>query len=262
MKRLATAVALIPVITYVIIWSPFLAFAAVLAIIATLCYLEYAGIVAAHGIERPGILGVAAGLGVVFLPSAGIPFVVAAALVAMTLALRSDDLKKELPRAAALLLGVIYIYGTWRCCVLLRNISPYWLFFAIALNWVGDSAALYAGRAFGRHKLAPRVSPGKTWEGAIASVLGSVVFGLIFAHYALPGAPAWLVILVGGVANIAGQIGDLCESAVKRGAGMKDSGNLLPGHGGWLDRVDSTLFAMPAAYGLIVAARAAGVPGL
>jgi phosphatidate cytidylyltransferase len=262
MKRLVTALVLIPVITYLIIWAPFIAFAIVLAIISTLCYIEFAGIAAAHSIEKPGVFGIAAGMLVLFVPDGGISLMAGIGLAAIALALRSQDLTKELPRAAALLLGIVYIYGSWRCSVLLRSISPYWLFFAIALNWVGDSAALYAGKAFGRHKLSPRISPGKTWEGAFASVLGSVAFGLIYARFALPAAPLLFVVASAALANAAGQIGDLCESAFKRGAGMKDSGTLLPGHGGWLDRVDSTLFAVPAVYGLVVLARFGAVPGL
>lgn len=256
MKRLVTALALIPTITYVVIWSPIVVFGAVLAAVASLCYLEYSGIVAAHGIEKPGLMGLLTGLGLLFFPGDTAAFVAIAVLLSMALALRSSDLRRELPRSAAFALGLLYVFGAWRCCVPLRAISPYWLFFAIALNWVGDSAAMYAGKTFGRNKLAPVISPGKTWEGAVASVIGSVIFGLIYAHYLLPNAPLWLVGAVAVVANIAGQIGDLCESAFKRGAGMKDSGTLLPGHGGWLDRVDSTLFAVPAAYALLAGARA------
>lgn len=256
MKRLATALALIPVITYLILWAPFLAFAAVLALIATFCFLEYTAIASGHGIESSGVFGIAAGMAVLFVPDAGVALMVGITLVSMALALRSGDLRKELPRTAALLLGLLYVYGAWRCAIPLRAISPYWLFFAIALNWVGDSAAMYAGKAFGRHKLAPAVSPAKTWEGSAASVAGSVLFGTVFAYYTLPQTPLWLAALIAALANIVGQIGDLCESAFKRGAGMKDSGTMLPGHGGWLDRVDSTLFAVPATYGLLLAAQA------
>jgi phosphatidate cytidylyltransferase len=255
MKRLLTALALIPIISYLIIWAPFLAFAAVLAIIATFCFLEFNTIVSGHGIDPPGMLGIAAGLAILFVPNATVYLLVGFTLASMALALGASDLRKELPRTAALLLGLLYIYGAWRCAIPLREISPYWLFFAIALNWVGDSAAMYGGKAFGRHKLAPVISPAKTWEGSVASVLGSVIFGLVFAHYTLPQEPVWLVAVVAALANIAGQIGDLCESVFKRGAGIKDSGSMLPGHGGWLDRVDSTLFAVPTVYGSLVAAQ-------
>ena len=259
MKRVATALVLIPIILYCIIWAPLPAFLAVLAIIAALCFIEYDSIVAAHGIAKSGWPGLAAGLIVLLAPGAGAGIVTAIALAAMSLALRSSDLRGELARMGASVLGIVYIFGCWRCAAELRLLSPYWLLIAIALNWAGDSAAMYAGKAFGRHKLAPVISPGKTWEGSAASVLGSVIFALAAAYLTLPRTALWLVAVVAVFANIAGQIGDLCESVLKRGAGMKDSGTMLPGHGGWLDRVDSTLFAVPVAYGLLLLAGMAKV---
>lgn len=256
MKRVATALVLAPLITYVIIWAPAAAFLSVLTAVAILCFLEYDGIVEAHGIRRPGWVGIAAGLIVLLTPRGGLPVIAGVALVALTLALRSKDLREELARTGALVLGVAYIFGCWRCAAELRAFSSYWLFLAIALNWVGDSAAYFAGRAFGTHKLSPVISPGKSWEGAVASVIGSAVFGLIFAYFVVLGTPLWVAAVVCVLANVAGQVGDLCESALKRGAGLKDSGTMLPGHGGWLDRVDSTLFAVPVAYGLVELARA------
>ncbi|HWB98977.1 MAG TPA: phosphatidate cytidylyltransferase, partial [Bryobacteraceae bacterium] len=114
--------------------------------------------------------------------------------------------------------------------------------------WIGDAGAYYVGRRLGRHKLAPRISPGKSWEGAIASVAVSVLFGVFYLARFLPSVPAAAAIAISAVANIAGQLGDLAESAIKRGAGVKDSGTILPGHGGFLDRVDSTLFVLPVVY--------------
>ncbi len=261
MKRLATAAALIPFITYIVIFSPFPVFAAVLTAIALLCFVEYCGIVAAHGIAKPGCLGYAAGLMVLLIPRADVAVIGGIALAAMAAGLRSRDLRSELPRCGALVLGVAYVFASWRCAIGLRALSPYWLFIAIALNWAGDSAAYFAGRAFGRHKLAPVISPGKTWEGAIASTFGSVLSCLLFAYFAMPGVSLAVVIVVSALANVAGQIGDLCESAFKRGAGLKDSGTMLPGHGGWLDRVDSTMFAVPVAYGLVALARMWNIGG-
>jgi phosphatidate cytidylyltransferase len=255
MKRAATALALVPLITYIILGAPYLAFLAVLTIIAILCFIEYSGIVAAHGVAPPGPLGFIAGLIVLLVPHGGIALISGVALAGMALALRASDLRGELARTGGLVLGVAYIFASWRCAAELRSISPYWLFLAIALNWVGDTAAYFGGRAFGRHKLAPAISPGKTWEGAAASVAGSALFGVLFAWWMIPEAPLWLAVVVSVPANLAGQIGDLCESTLKRGAGLKDSGSMLPGHGGWLDRVDSTLFAVPVAYGLIWLAR-------
>ncbi len=118
----------------------------------------------------------------------------------------------------------------------------------MSLNWAGDIAALYVGRSLGRHKLAPEVSPAKSWEGSIASTVTSVIYGALYFPRLLPSAPLAEALGLTVIANIAGQLGDLCESAIKRGAGVKDSGNLLPGHGGWLDRLDSSLFALPVVY--------------
>jgi phosphatidate cytidylyltransferase len=149
--------------------------------------------------------------------------------------------------------GVIYIGGAWLSAFYLRVINPHWLLFAFLLCWAGDTAAFYVGKNFGRHKLAPVISPGKTWEGAIASVAGGVLIGAIYAHYLIPSAPFAMVLAIAAAGNIAGQIGDLIESAYKRWGGVKDSGSSLPGHGGWLDRIDSSLLTIPVVYALVTA---------
>ncbi len=153
--------------------------------------------------------------------------------------------------AVSALGGVIYIGGAWLCAFKLRVVNPHWLLFAFLLCWAGDSAALYIGKNFGRHKLAPKISPGKTWEGAVASVAGGVLAGALYAHYLIPAAPLPMVLIFAALGNIAGQLGDLVESAYKRWGGVKDSGSSLPGHGGWLDRIDSSLFSVPVVYALV-----------
>jgi phosphatidate cytidylyltransferase len=147
--------------------------------------------------------------------------------------------------------GVMYIGGAWGCAFLLRGVNPHWLLFAFLLCWAGDTAAYYVGKNFGRHKMAPVISPGKTWEGAAASVAGGVIAGAVYAHFLIPSAPMGWVVMIAAVGNIAGQIGDLVESAYKRWGGVKDSGSSLPGHGGWLDRIDSSLLAIPAVYAVV-----------
>src|SRR5450755_2706882 len=248
MKRVLTALLLIPTFCYLILWAPLAAFLAAVAVVAILCFREYADLVSLHHIEKPGVFGYVAGLLVLFLPGKDFAFLVLVAILAMALALRSRELGQSLPAAATLLLGVVYVFGSLRCGVDLHGISQYWLFFALSLNWVGDIAALYVGRLIGRHKMAPRVSPGKSWEGAAASVTASVVYGALYFPRLLPSVPLLEGLGLTALANIAGQFGDLCESGLKRGAGVKDSGTLLPGHGGWLDRVDSSLFALPVIY--------------
>ena len=248
MKRILTALALLPLVLYVVLWGPPWSFFAVLTTVALICYYEYAGIAAAYGFGSLGPLGYGAGLWLLLLGEEALLMLTLLVLCALALSLRLDDLAKALPRASLLLAGVVYVFGCWRYAVLLRNISHYWLLFAMALSWVGDIAAYYIGRSLGRHRLAPRVSPKKSWEGSAASVAASVLFGWLFLRWTLPQVPVWHAIPLAAAGNVAGQLGDLVESAIKRGAGVKDSGTILPGHGGFLDRVDSTLFALPVVY--------------
>jgi phosphatidate cytidylyltransferase len=125
-------------------------------------------------------------------------------------------------------------------------IGPKLLLFTLVLVWTGDTLAYVAGRWFGRMRMAPQLSPGKTWEGAAANLLGSVIVGVIFASW-LHVEPLHMV-LMAALANLAGQAGDLMKSAYKRAAGVKDSGTLLPGHGGMLDRIDALIFAAPVVW--------------
>ncbi len=162
--------------------------------------------------------------------------------------MRAEDLAKALPRAGLLLTGVLYVFGCWKCAILLRQINPHWLMYALLVNWTGDIGAYYIGRHFGRHKLAPRVSPNKSWEGSAASVAASVLVAGAYLAYFIPGFGIGRALALTVVANAAGQFGDLAESTMKRGVRVKDSGTLLPGHGGFLDRVDSTLFTLPVVY--------------
>ena len=176
MKRVLTALLLIPIFCYIMLWAPLWAFLGAVAAVAMLCFREYAELVSLHQIEKPGVFGYVAGLLLLFLPGKDFAFLVLVAILAMALALRSRELAEALPAAASLLLGVVYVFGSLRCGIDLHAISPYWVFFALSLNWAGDIAALYVGRLIGRHKMAPRVSPAKSWEGAAASV--TVVRGL------------------------------------------------------------------------------------
>jgi phosphatidate cytidylyltransferase len=247
MKRILTAAALIPIAAYAVFWAGPRMFLAVLAAVACLSYWEYDGIAAGFGFGAPGPLGYALGLWLLlWRGDGGLPLTVAA-MVALAWGMRAK-LSESLPRAGFLITGVVYIFGCWRCAIFLREHSHHWLMYGLMLNWVGDAGAYYVGRRFGRHKLAPRVSPNKSWEGAAASVVTSVLLAGGYLLWAVPGVPVWHVVLLTAAANAAGQLGDLAESALKRGAGVKDSGAILPGHGGFLDRVDSTLFALPVVY--------------
>jgi phosphatidate cytidylyltransferase len=248
MTRVVTALILIPLVLYLVIRGPVWAVLGAVIVCAMLCYREYCSIAAGYGIAPLGPMGYAAGLGVLALTDHVAILLTVVALAGIALAMRSEDLKETLPRASAMLLGVVYVFGPWKCAIMLRDISPFWLLFALAINWVGDVSAYYVGKSVGMHKLARQISPGKTWEGAAASVVAAMAFGIFYLKRFWPQMPIVEVIALSALANVAGQLGDLAESALKRGAGVKDSGTLLPGHGGLLDRVDSTLFSMPAVY--------------
>jgi phosphatidate cytidylyltransferase len=253
MKRVITAAILTPLIIATILVAPPWLFTSVVAIIALLCFFEFSGIVEHHGIRPPGVFGDVAGLLLLLAPKVDADIVVAFAVIALALSLRWSDLSECLPWAGAVILGVAYVFGCWRFAIELHGISHRWLLFAVSLNWAGDIAAYYVGRSFGRHRLAPAASPNKSWEGSIASVLASVGYAALYFRWLYPqsGVPCVVALGIAAAANCAGQFGDIAESALKRGAGLKDSGNLLPGHGGWLDRVDSSLFAMPTVYLLV-----------
>lgn len=251
MTRVITAIGLIAVALYLIFWAPSWLFLAAAAVMGLICYHEYSGLVVGHGIQRPGIFGMLAGLLLVFYSAYAVPGLSILVIIALATALRYADLRDVLPQVACGFLGALYTFAPWYFATLLRATSVHWLLFALALNWAGDSVAYYVGRSLGKHPLAPTVSPKKSWEGAIGSVAGSVVFGCLYMGHFMPSVALWKVAVIAVVANVAGQFGDLAESAMKRGAGVKDSGNILPGHGGILDRVDSSLFALPVVYILL-----------
>jgi len=144
--------------------------------------------------------------------------------------------------------------------------GAFWLLYLLLVVWSGDIFAYFVGKSVGRHPMAPRISPKKTWEGAAASLVASLIIGSLLFTYALPISSfllrlgliqrrdglfglerpeLWPIILLTVALNVAAQLGDLVESLIKRGAGVKDSGNILPGHGGMLDRIDALLFAAP-----------------
>jgi phosphatidate cytidylyltransferase len=125
-------------------------------------------------------------------------------------------------------------------------LGPFLLLFSLVITWVGDTTAYFVGRAVGKHPFAPHLSPKKTWEGALASFVGSILVGVASAHWINISMPHLVGMAAAG--NIAGQAGDLLESAYKRSAGVKDSGALLPGHGGILDRIDALILAIPVVW--------------
>jgi phosphatidate cytidylyltransferase len=194
-------------------------------------------------------------------------FLLSAPLWFLLRGMRREDFRGVLAGAGASMFALFYIGLPLLALFDIRSQpnGPELLLYMFLVVWCGDVAAYYVGRAIGRRKLAPSISPGKTWEGTIASVIASAAIGtllLVYADhfraalYALRLAPApsvfsmsgnvWYVALLCSIGiNIAAQLGDLVESMLKRGARLKDSGSLLPGHGGVLDRIDALLFAAP-----------------
>lgn len=190
-----------------------------------------------------------------FLPASLMLLVIATLLVELV-----KRRTKPIINIGATLLGAIYVGWMFSYLTLLRETnwpmihaplprttSGEWLLiFVTATTWLSDAGALFAGRAFGRHKMAPLISPAKTWEGSIGGLLLSMLggFGLtLWFHMPVP-----FGIGLGLLCGLAGQTGDLCESALKRDLGVKDFGDVIPGHGGILDRIDSLLFSAPLAY--------------
>jgi phosphatidate cytidylyltransferase len=128
--------------------------------------------------------------------------------------------------------------------------GPQYLLFALVITWAGDTAAYFVGRAIGKHPLSPHISPKKTWEGSVGSMVGSLVVAWAFSYWIR--IPIGHLVAMAVIGNIAGQMGDLLESAYKRSAGVKDSGGLLPGHGGVLDRIDALILCIPVIWYYLV----------
>ena len=150
--------------------------------------------------------------------------------------------------------GILYVGWLLSYLVALRGLDAGrdWVFFALFTTFASDTTAFFTGRAWGRHRLAPNVSPGKTWEGAIAGVFGAIVVSLVLVMLLSLPLNYWQAVLLGLVVSIFGQLGDLVESLFKRNMGVKESGKSMPGHGGFLDRMDSVAFAGVVVYYYVI----------
>ncbi len=139
----------------------------------------------------------------------------------------------------------VALRGGYYPLLITKTAGRNWVFLALFTTFASDTAAFFVGRAWGKHHLAPRISPGKTWEGAIAGVFGAIIVSLLFTLSTPLHLPLtyWQAILLGLLVSVFGQLGDLVESLLKRNMGVKESGTLIPGHGGFLDRIDSVVFA-------------------
>jgi len=168
-------------------------------------------------------------------------------------ALLRAEFRVTLLQAGWILLGMAYVGGLLGVATPLRALPEgrQLIYFLVCTTWAADIGAFYIGRWFGQHPLAPRISPKKTVEGALGGLVASMVVAMAGSPWIWPRLTWPMATLVGLLLAIVGILGDLCESAVKRGAGVKDSGELIPGHGGVLDRLDSVMFACPVLYALV-----------
>lgn len=166
------------------------------------------------------------------------------AIIPMIALTGKDEIAVKFRRMNVYFFGFFYfgiIFGLFPLIKNYPGANSHWFLFMLVIPWVCDSAAYFGGKALGKHKFAPAISPKKTWEGAVFGMIFSVVAGLVFALTLLDKEKVWFVMLVAFLDGIFAQFGDLVESLIKRGAGVKDSSNLIPGHGGIFDRTDSLL---------------------
>lgn len=254
-QRVLTAIALIAGFLGALFFSPELVWLALIAVVAGVAAHEWGALTGLAGIARQGYAAVtattAAVLGYLAMEQACLSTLVvylagmAFWVVLVPLWFRA---RWKPGRVAGVLTGWLVLLPAAVALVHLRSIDPWLLLSAMALVWIADIAAYFTGRAFGRVKLAPSISPGKTREGAYGALLGVFVCGLVFFGLAGDAAPnvswAWLAVLL-PLFTVLSIAGDLFESLLKRQAGVKDSGTLLPGHGGVLDRIDSLTSTMP-----------------
>jgi phosphatidate cytidylyltransferase len=284
-KRIATAVVLIPLVLLLILRAPDALVAIVTGVVALLTVREFLKLTESYGVQplsKP-TYGFVILFFLLMLINAGQDkpllsteiFGVAAAFAAsiatfvfLSIAMRSADLSTGYPAAAASAFGFAYIAIPLAMLVQLRQqwAGAFLILYLLLVVWSGDIFAYFIGRSLGRHLMAPRISPKKTWEGAAASIVSSVLIGGALFYYASPVSTKLLawgliqrrdgmfglerpellpILILTAILNVAAQLGDLVESLIKRGAGVKDSGALLPGHGGMLDRIDALLFAAP-----------------
>jgi phosphatidate cytidylyltransferase len=283
LKRVLTAVVLIPIVLLLVLRAPVPVLAFVAGVVALLAIHELLKLAEGYNI-RPLYKPTYIFAGLFFLliavspeqtpalSTSGFAFIAVCAaafapFIFLAIAMRRDELSSVFPAAMTAAFAFAYIALPMASLVQLREQweGSFFILYLLLLVWAGDIFAYFIGKSLGTHRMSPRVSPKKTWEGAVASVVASVAVGMLMAHYAVPISRALLharlieqrddgvftepamfpVILLSIVINLAAQLGDLVESVIKRGARAKDSGAILPGHGGMFDRIDALLFAAP-----------------
>lgn len=260
--RELTAAVLIPLVLALLVWGPLWGWALLAGLACGAALWEFHRLIACAGWIVPRVLSLVLFAGILagaWLGSA--PVLVAAAgavLIGLPTAVLLAAPKEPvwLGSAASSSFATLYVGAGGAAIVALRAIGWEPVLFLLLVVWAGDSAAYYAGTKLGRRKLAPVVSPKKTWEGFWGQVAAGAVFGavlaLVLARAAAPPAVAASVgAALGATVSVVAVLGDLVESTFKRSCAVKDSGGLLPGHGGLLDRLDSLLYASPVLYGIL-----------
>lgn len=259
MRRILTAIILIPAVVCLILWGPPYLLTVAVIIITEVGVWEFFRLAENSGSGVLRIPGYA--FASLFAASWASPrwfafrellgattYIFPLVLLAWAL-LSNRKLDGFLSSVASTLLGVLYVAVplsllVWIICVR-EGTGRHLVLFALILVWSGDTIAFFVGKAWGRRKLWTRISPGKTWEGSAASLVAAVLVGLLFIRFLGRNVNYVEAVILSVLINVAAQLGDLAESALKRSAGVKDSSQLVPGHGGVLDRIDALLFAAP-----------------
>jgi phosphatidate cytidylyltransferase len=259
MRRLASVVVLLPVFLLVVIKAPAYLFDALVVLASATALWELTRLLEHGGRPVFRLLGVVAGSAVTaafaasgMLPPFALPTAVltAAVLVVLAAAIWRGPAPSTEP-AANTLLAVLYVGWLLGYGILLHQASPRGdalVLFVVGVTWVGETMAYMVGSTLGRHKLAPVISPRKTIEGAVAQVAAAVLTAVALGAWLLPECGLGVAVAGGALLGVVGQVGDLAESVIKRSVGAKDTGGIIPGHGGVLDRIDSLLFNLPAAF--------------
>jgi phosphatidate cytidylyltransferase len=259
-RRILSAAILLPVFVGIVMAGPVWLYTAMVVGVGALGQWEFTGMFARGGVRPYRLGGLVAGT--LLTASFAVPSAGRAAFTLVLLGLVAAPLYRAASgpvgwqRLAVTLLGVCYVnwllgYGLW-----LRDLEggTEWILLLVAVTWAGETAAYAVGSLIGRTRLAPAISPKKTVEGALAQLAASILAAVAVSACLVTVVGPWQAAMVGAILGIAGQLGDLAESALKRSVGVKDAGHLIPGHGGVLDRVDGLLFNTPvlfyyAAYG-------------
>jgi phosphatidate cytidylyltransferase len=202
------------------------------------------------------VVGIACAIFALSSAGQGLEFVILGLLGSLLLGLFiAPEIDLAFASGSGIVVCVVYGVFPWLAIWELYQLAPdsRYIFMLCAIVWSGDTGAYFAGRRFGKHKLAPRMSPNKTWEGSLGGIVASLIAALVLKSWYADDLVSWKTVLACAlVGGSLGQLGDLAESTFKRFSGVKDSGNIFPGHGGFLDRVDGLLFAAPAVWFILI----------